>query len=155
MVFHVVAVGRMRDGGIRAACADYTKRLRPYLRIEVHEVPDVRRASDAEAAKKEEAQALLRRVPPRARQVVITRSGSLGDSRRFAERLEQWREDAKDVAFVIGGAHGLHRELLDGADERLSLSPLTFPHDIARLLLLEQLYRGSTILRGMPYHKGD
>ncbi len=155
MVFHVVAVGRTRDAGIRAACADYAKRLQPYLRIEIHEVPDARRATDARAAKKEEAQALLRRVPAKARQVAITRSGSLRDSRQFARRLEQWRDNAKDVAFVIGGAHGLHGDLLDGADEQLSLSPMTFPHDIARLLLLEQLYRGSTILRGMPYHKGD
>ena len=154
MVFHVVAVGRMKDGGLKALCQDYLKRSNRYVSIAVHEVPDARRARTHAAALQEEAEGLLRAIPDRAHTVALTRDASQPDSRAFAQRLGRWREEARDVAFVVGGAYGLHERVLQRASERISLSSMTFPHEMARLLLLEQLYRGNTILRGEPYHKG-
>lgn len=154
MVFHVVAVGRMKDGGLKALCEDYLKRSNRYVNVAVHEVPDARRARTHAAAQQEEAEGLLRVIPDRAHTVALTRDAPQPDSRAFAQRMGRWREEARDVVFVVGGAYGLHDRVLQRASERISLSSMTFPHEIARLLLLEQLYRGNTILRGEPYHKG-
>jgi 23S rRNA (pseudouridine1915-N3)-methyltransferase len=97
---------------------------------------------------------LLRAVPSDALLVALTRDGQEMTSVDFARHLEEWQRRNRDVAFVIGGAHGLDAAVLDAADQRLSLSPMTLPHEIARLTLLEQLYRACTIIRGEPYHKG-
>ncbi len=102
-----------------------------------------------------EGQALRHAVPDGARTVALTRRGRRCSSEDFARRLGTWQREARDVALVIGGAHGLDAEVLETADDRLRLSSLTLPHDLARLVLLEQLYRACTILRGEPYHKGD
>ena len=103
---------------------------------------------------REEAESIIRAIPDRAHTVALTREGAQPDSRVFAQRVGRWREAARDVAFVVGGAYGLDGRILKQAAERISLSSMTFPHEVARLLLLEQLYRGNTILRGEPYHKG-
>jgi 23S rRNA (pseudouridine1915-N3)-methyltransferase len=154
MMFHVVAVGRMKDSGVKSLCEDYLQRSNRYVTVAVHEVPDARRARTQAAVRQEEAENLLRAIPDSAHAVALTRDGSQPDSRAFAKRMGRWREEARDVAFVVGGAYGLHDRVLQRASERISLSSMTFPHEIARLLLLEQLYRGNTILRGEPYHKG-
>ena len=84
----------------------------------------------------------------------LTRIGKTETSSQFAVRVGEWREQGADVAFVIGGAHGLADDLINQAHYRLSLSHLTLPHEFARLMFLEQLYRACTILKGEPYHKG-
>jgi 23S rRNA (pseudouridine1915-N3)-methyltransferase len=155
MQFHLIAVGRIKHDGVRMACHEYAERAARYVPLRIHEVADARRAKTPEAILNAEADGLLRAIPSRAHMVALTRTGGALGSREFAEAMGQWRENARDVAFVIGGAYGLHPRVLDRAAERLSLSPMTLPHEIARLVLLEQLYRGNTILRGEPYHKGD
>jgi len=155
MVFHVVAVGRVRDPGLSAACEDYAERTRHYAKLEIHEVPDgTRRSKSREAVLRGEAEALGRAVPQAARLVALSRSGRQLDSRGFAAALDRWRQAGRDLAFLVGGAYGLHEELQRRCDEVIRLSDLTLPHDLARLVLLEQIYRGNTILRGEPYHKG-
>ncbi|MDH3495425.1 MAG: 23S rRNA (pseudouridine(1915)-N(3))-methyltransferase RlmH [Gemmatimonadota bacterium] len=155
MVVHVVAVGRVRDAALRAACEDYLRRARRGLKIRVAEVPDAgRRAPTPAAARRLEAMRLDAAVPPGAYTVALTRTGRPLSSDAFARLLGQWREGARDVAVLLGGAFGLDDRLLAAADLQLSLSPLTLPHDLARLLVLEQIYRAGTILRGEPYHKG-
>lgn len=154
MVFHVIAVGRMKNSGLKALCDDYLVRSNRYVTVTLHEVPDARRAREPEAVRQEEAEGLLRALPDRAHTVALTREAAQADSRAFSQRVGRWQEEARDVAFVVGGAYGLHERVLERASERLSLSSMTFPHEIARLLLLEQFYRGNTILRGEPYHKG-
>ena len=77
------------------------------------------------------------------------------NSQDFAGRLEGWQREGRDVAFVIGGAFGLDASVRQACEETISLSDMTFPHELARVMLLEQIYRGNTILRGEPYHKGD
>ncbi len=157
MQVSLVTVGRVRDTALREACEGYTGRIRRYLRFAVCEVREAgRRAREAAAARQLEGEALRAAVPAGARLFALTREGRGGSSEAFARRLAEWQRDARDVAFVLGGAYGLDTQVLEAAEERLSLSPMTLPHELARLVLLEQLYRACTILRGEPYHKsGD
>ncbi|MFC1639598.1 23S rRNA (pseudouridine(1915)-N(3))-methyltransferase RlmH [Gemmatimonadota bacterium] len=155
MVFYLVTVGRLKDGAIRDACLDYFTRVQRYVKLELVEVRDGgRRDNRAALAREEEGRALLKAIPASAQVVALTRVGKAETSLQFAGRLREWRDRGLDVAFVIGGAHGLDEELLKRANHRLSLSSWTLPHELARLTLLEQLYRACTILRGEPYHKG-
>lgn len=102
-----------------------------------------------------EADRLLEAVPDRAEVVALTRKGKGWSSRGLAKYLNGLAVgSAAGAAFVIGGAYGLHETVLQRASRRLALSPMTLPHDLARLVLAEQLYRAGTIVRGEPYHKG-
>jgi 23S rRNA (pseudouridine1915-N3)-methyltransferase len=103
--------------------------------------------------KDREGRRLRDRIPSAAAIVACDPGGVLLTSAQFAQWSQEWRERAQDVAFCIGGAHGLSDAVLSAAVLRLSLSKLTFPHELARLVLVEQLYRAGTILRGEPYHK--
>jgi len=155
MVFHVVAVGRLRDTALRAACDEYLRRLRRTARIELHEVAEAGRAGTTPAVTRRiEGERVRRATPAGALPVALTRGGRACTSEQFARLVDRWREGARDVAFQIGGACGLPEGLVSEADGTLSLSPLTLPHELARLVLLEQLYRAGTIRRGEPYHKG-
>jgi 23S rRNA (pseudouridine1915-N3)-methyltransferase len=155
MVFYVVAVGRMRDNSIRDACLEYAGRVGHHFKLRVIEVKDGGRADKhAAAAREDEGKSLAKAIPEGARIVALTRNGNAETSSRFAERIGKWRDQGVDVAFVVGGAHGIAEELLTRADHRMSVSHMTFPHEMARLMLLEQVYRACTILRGEPYHKG-
>lgn len=155
MVVRLIAVGRVRDPGLRQACNRYVARVRRCFRFEMVEVRG-RGVGDRNPAhtRRIEADGIRRAVLPGSRLVALTRHGDTLSSQQWATRLGTWRESAQDVAIVIGGAHGLDPEFLAGATERLSLSALTFPHELARLVALEQLYRAATIRRGEPYHKG-
>jgi 23S rRNA (pseudouridine1915-N3)-methyltransferase len=155
MQIHVVAVGRVRDAALRTACDEYAARIRRYLKLDIREVREAgRRDRDAESGRRTEADALSAASPTGALRIALTRSGRQLDSEQMAHMLEGWQRDARDVVLMIGGAHGISTNLLAEADARLSLSTMTLPHELARLVLLEQLYRACTILRGEPYHKG-
>ena len=155
MVLHLVAVGRVKNNSLHEACTSYEKRIRNYTPLEVREVRDAGRTDRmADYVRKKEGEALVKALPKGAHTVVLTRTGRSISSTALAARLRTWRDGNRDVAFVIGGAHGLDQALVDAAHETLSLSAMTFPHELARLTLLEQLYRACTILRGEPYHKG-
>ncbi|MBI3982722.1 MAG: 23S rRNA (pseudouridine(1915)-N(3))-methyltransferase RlmH [Gemmatimonadetes bacterium] len=154
MVVHVLAAGRLTSHGLGLACADYEIRLGRFVRVVVREVrPGPAHASPA-VRMRIEGERLLAAVPRGTRAIALTRAGRPETTESFARKLAGWRTTATDVAFLIGGAHGLSAETLDRCDARMSLSPLTLPHEIARLVLLEQLYRAGTILQGTPYHKG-
>ncbi|HXV86978.1 MAG TPA: 23S rRNA (pseudouridine(1915)-N(3))-methyltransferase RlmH [Gemmatimonadales bacterium] len=154
MVVTVLAAGRLSSRAIREACDDYARRLQPGLRLVVREVrTGPARASPAER-RRIESDRLLAAVPRRAHLVALSRTGRAETSDGLARRLAGWRLAAGDVAFLIGGAYGLSATALSRCDECLSLSSLTLPHGLARLVLLEQLYRAASILQGTPYHKG-
>lgn len=154
MEFHVVAVGRLRHAAPRTLCDEYAKRARRYAPLSVHEVSESRGRRAAPEAMRKEAKELLRAWPDGARGVALTREGRAMDSTSFAKQVGRWREDARDVCFLIGGAFGLDASILERAEDTLSLSRMTLPHELARIVLLEQLYRAHSILRGEPYHKG-
>lgn len=154
MVFHVLAVGRIRDEPYRELCNRYLERARRYARLDIREVLTKGRSREPDVQRRGEGDALLDALPYGAHLVAVTRGGRSADSRTFADRIQHWREGARDVAFLIGGAHGFDPRVTERAAETLSLSPFTMPHELARVVLLEQLYRGYTILEGEPYHKG-
>jgi 23S rRNA (pseudouridine1915-N3)-methyltransferase len=148
----ILGVGRLRPA-YREACADYLRRLSRYARVREVEIREAARAPTVDAQREEEASRLLERVPAAATLVALDRGGSCWTSEELARRLEGWRVAARPLAFVIGGSHGLAPGLLDSAAVRWSLGPLTLPHELARVVAVEQLYRGFTIIRGERYHK--
>jgi 23S rRNA (pseudouridine1915-N3)-methyltransferase len=155
MRLRVFAVGRLKEPSIRDACESYSQRIQRYLSFEVREVREAGHSDrDAARALQVEATALLRAVPSGHQVVALTRAGAALNSEELAALVATWQTGQRDVAIIVGGARGLDRSVLDAADACLSLSPMTLPHELARLVLFEQLYRACTILRGEPYHKG-
>ena len=140
MRYHVVAVGRIRNAALRAACDEYLSRLRHYTKVEEREVKDEARLPEA--------------IGPETRLVALSRVGEPWTSPELAQRTARWDQEGREVVFAIGGADGLPGALVQRAEAVWSLSALTFPHELARVLVLEQLYRAFTIRRGEPYHRG-
>jgi 23S rRNA (pseudouridine1915-N3)-methyltransferase len=149
----LLSVGKLRPS-YREAVDDYLRRLGRYLKVREVEVREASRAPSVEAQRAEEAERLLAKRPAGSRLVALARQGTGWSSEELAQRVERWRQEARPVALAIGGSHGLAPDLLASAAERWSLGPLTLPHELARVVVAEQLYRASTILRGEPYHKG-
>ncbi len=136
----VVAAGKLRDAGLQSLCAEYTRRIQPYAPLDVVEVRDAAglRAHWSKAP---------------AIRVLLDERGEQLDTRGLARWLEQWRADgARAACFYIGDADGFSADDRGGADRLLALSRMTLPHRLARLVLLEQLYRAATLLAGHPYH---
>jgi len=154
MVLHLVAVGRVADLGLRAACSDYAARVRHVWSLDVREVRSPAGKFPSAERMRREGELLLAALPPDALAVALTPTGKSETSEGFARRLAEWQANGRSIAFVLGGADGLDTQVIERCELALSLSPLTFPHELARLILLEQLYRGATILRGTPYHRG-
>lgn len=150
----VVAVGRLKEQHWRHAAEEYIKRLSPYSTLTVTEVPDRDVTRDEARALAEEGADVVRALPAGAHVVAL----EIGGRQRSSEEVAGWLsglalEGRSHVAFVLGGAAGLAPEVLARADERLSLGPLTLPHQLARVVLLEQVYRAFRIQRGEPYHR--
>ncbi len=149
----VGCVGKPRNRALADAIHDYETRAARYWPLEVFEVKEEpARSSTAEVVRRREGERLRKRVGS-ARVVACAVQGKAMDSEQFAAWLQQEREGGQDIAFVIGGAHGLAPEVLEQAVATLSLAKLTMPHELARLVLAEQLYRAGTLIRGEPYHK--
>ena len=152
-MIRLVVVGRAR-GALADAAAEYERRLARVLRLEVVEVREepLQHGTPAEVLERE-----ARRIEPHLhglRRVPLDRTGTALTSEQLAERLRTWEEDPPQrTAFVVGGSYGLAAAVVTGADLRLSLGPATLPHQLARVVLVEQLYRATTILRGEPYHR--
>jgi 23S rRNA (pseudouridine1915-N3)-methyltransferase len=149
----IAAVGRPRDAALAAAVAEYEGRAARYWPLEIVEVrEEPTRDATADVARDREGARLLKRLDG-MRLIVCDRDGERRTSEAFAQWLQGVRETGRDVAFVIGGAFGLADSVLAAAWHRLSLAPWTLPHEMARLVLAEQIYRAGTIGRGEPYHK--
>ncbi len=149
----VAAVGKPRNAAIAAAIQDYEARAARYWPLDVHEVRE-EKASGAKSkvVRDREGARLAERIGS-ARLVACDPGGKSFSSEQFAEWLQRERESDRDTAFVIGGAYGLSDDLLARSVMKLSLAPWTLPHELARLVLAEQLYRAGSIVRGEPYHK--
>jgi 23S rRNA (pseudouridine1915-N3)-methyltransferase len=148
----VIAVGKARSGPVHELAADYAKRI-PW-RLALIEVEAPAKLPVAERMRRE-GELLAARVPAGAALVALDRKGKGLSSEDFAVRLGAWRDQGRDVAFAIGGADGLARDLVARAELVLSFGAMTWPHMLARAMLLEQLYRASAILAGHPYHRGE
>lgn len=150
----VAVVGKARNPALGEAIRDYEKRAARYWPLDVHEVREERASGiSVDKVREREGQRLADKIPERAQTVACEVGGRSLDSAKFAEFLQTAREQDQDLAFLIGGAFGLLKDLSAGSSVRLSLAPWTLPHEIARLVLAEQIYRAGTIVRGEPYHK--
>lgn len=150
----VAVVGKARNPALGEAIRDYEKRAARYWPLDVHEVREERATGiSLDKVREREAQRLADRVPERAQTIACDIGGRSLTSTQFAELLKVARDQDRDLAFLIGGAFGLPPELTEQSTVKLSLSPWTLPHEIARLVLVEQIYRAGTIVRGEPYHK--
>ena len=154
MKVSLLVIGRPRHAGLADAIRDYETRAARYWPLEVVEVKEESGKSlPPDAVREREGERLAGRLPTDAHVVACDPGGLALESESFARWLRQQRDEARSVAFLIGGAHGLGSAILQRATRRLSLAPWTLPHEVARLVLAEQLYRAGTIVRGEPYHK--
>ena len=145
MKIRVVAIGRIREPFFREAAGHYLDRLRHYAPTDVVEL-DPRKVRSAEPVRAA--------IPDRAVVVALDPAGDALSSRAFADRVGKWQRSGRPaLAFLVGGPDGLPGDLARAADARISFGPITLPHRLARIVLLEQLYRAMTILRGEPYDR--
>ncbi|HEY3934704.1 MAG TPA: 23S rRNA (pseudouridine(1915)-N(3))-methyltransferase RlmH [Gemmatimonadales bacterium] len=153
MQFQVVAVGKLRPA-LREVCDDYLRRLRRFVPVSEHEVREAGRAPSVNRRRELEGEHLIAVLPTRATVVLLDSAGEAWSSEELAARVERWRIDGNVCAFIVGGAEGVSSAIRHRARISWSLGAITLPHELARVVAVEQLYRASTILRGEPYHKG-
>jgi 23S rRNA (pseudouridine1915-N3)-methyltransferase len=149
----LLSVGKDRSGLYAPAVEEYAGRIARYVKFSMEEVPEARRHAGTPKARDEEGASLLDRIEPGERVVLLDERGKEHDSLSFARRVASWVEGARDVTLVVGGSDGHGEAIRARADETLGLSRLTLAHRLARLVLVEQVYRAFTILRREPYHK--
>ena len=155
---HFVVTGNLKESYLREGCAEYMKRLSGFCRPEIIELKEVRvpdAPSDKEiaAALREEGDRILALLPARAYKVALCVEGKQFSSEELAEKLEHAAQQSGDFYFLIGSSHGLDERVKAACDLRLSVSKLTFPHQLMRLVLLESVYRAFNIQKGTRYHK--
>ena len=156
MKYTVVAVGKLKERFWKDACAEYVKRLGAYGKVEVREVADIdpAKAGGVEQSRNKEGEAILAAVPDRSHMILLAIDGKQRSSEDFSAHLDELMlRGNSDLTFVIGGSDGVSAEVRARADETFSFGPITLPHNLARVVLLEQLYRACKISRGEPYHK--
>jgi 23S rRNA (pseudouridine1915-N3)-methyltransferase len=150
----VAVVGKARNPALGEAIRDYEKRAARYWPLDVHEVREERASGmPVDKLKEREGVRLAEKIPARAQTVACEVGGKALSSEQFADLLQKAREQDRDLAFLIGGAFGLADAVSGSSSMKLSLAPWTLPHELARLVLAEQIYRAGTIVRGEPYHK--
>ncbi len=158
LLIKIVTVGKLKGAYFQAAQAEYLKRLKPYLKLEIREVPDLPCPENASPAQERqvlerEAEAISRQLGAGEYLIMLDRKGRQLSSVNFAELIKDKEANGVPITLVIGGSLGLDEELLKKADLKLSFSEFTFPHQLFRVILLEQIYRACKINRGEPYHK--
>lgn len=155
MKARLVAVGEKAPGWVAEGFAEYQKRLSHWLPLELAEVaPGLRgKGRDAARAMADEGARVLAALPRGAWVVTLDGRGRAHSSEQLAQRLEVWRQQGRDLAFLIGGPEGHAPEVVSAAHESWSLGPLTLPHMLVRLVLAEQLYRAASLLANHPYHR--
>lgn len=159
MKLHVITVGHRPPDWIAAGFEEYARRMPRSARISITEIkpaPRSRQApSEASVARilSEEKSRISAAIPPGCVKIALDERGKQISTTELARRLDGWMQGGRDVAFVIGSADGLDRDLKAGADLLLSLSAMTLPHALVRVLLAEQLYRAHSLIRSHPYHR--
>ncbi len=156
MNIKIIAVGKLREEGFRLAMEEYSKRLGAYCSFSVLEIPAKSIKDDALAEKymEEEAQKIFSLIKHDTYVITLEIKGKNLSSEEFAQKINDISKEGKrEIAFLIGGANGLSRTICERADYKLSFSKMTFPHQLARVMLVEQIYRAMKILANEPYHK--
>ena len=158
MNINIVAVGSIKEKVFKDAVSEYAKRLSRYVKLNIIEVKDEKTPAMASALEEEkikevESERILSKLP-NSYVVALTIDGKKYSSEELAKRMEKYDILSKgNLSFIIGGSLGLHKSVIDRADEKLSFSEMTFPHQLMRVILLEQIYRAYRIRNNEPYHK--
>ncbi|WP_349408981.1 23S rRNA (pseudouridine(1915)-N(3))-methyltransferase RlmH [Pseudalkalibacillus sp. SCS-8] len=159
MNIQIISVGKLKEKYLKQGIAEYVKRLGPYAKVEIIEVPDEKAPeqlseTEMEQVKTAEGNRILSKIGQDVHVIALAIQGKQQTSEQLAKNLDQLATYGKSkVAFVIGGSLGLSDEVLSRSNEQLSFSKMTFPHQLMRLVLVEQIYRAFKINRGEPYHK--
>lgn len=154
MTTTLLFVGKTTDAHIEALCQDYLKRLTHYLPMKVQVIPELRntKAMTPDQQKQAEGELILRAVPQSAELILLDEHGKEYRSIEFAQQIQKKMSSGRDIFFAIGGPYGFSQAVYARANSKISLSQMTFSHQMVRLFLIEQIYRAMTILRGEPYH---
>lgn len=157
MKIYLVAVGRRMPEWVRAGYLEYARRMKRECKLELIEVSAKKRSGkfDVNRLLREEGEALLAAVPKRSIVIALDRKGKAMGTQNLAETMNNWLQEGADVALLIGGPEGLSRECIGHADQVWSLSKMTMAHPVVRVVLAEQLYRAWSLLKNLPYHRGD
>ena len=156
---HLICVGKLKEKFYREAVEEYTKRLSAYCKLNLVELPEVKlpqnpSLGEIQAALDKEGDAIRAKIPANSSLVAMCVEGKMRSSEELAEMVRTWEHNsAKHLVFVIGGSYGLHPSIKAEAWVQLSMSPMTFPHHLARVMVLEQIYRAFKINEGSSYHK--
>lgn len=159
MNISIITVGKLKEKYLKQGIEEYLKRLSIYAKVEIIEVPDEKApeelsATEMEQVKQKEGERILAKIHQDTYVIALAIEGKQKSSEELADTLDKLATYGKSkMAFVIGGSLGLSNEILTRADEKLSFSKMTFPHQLMRLILVEQIYRAYRINRGEPYHK--
>lgn len=151
----VIVLGKFKEPAYKDLEKEFLKRLSPYAKIKVTELTEVGygKNMDMDRVKQQEAEKIIKALPNDSVVILLEEKGTLRDSKDFSVFLQRLGSLNKEIVFVIGSGVGLHSSLKEYSNYSISLSPLTFPHNMARVILEEQLYRAVTILNGKEYHK--
>ncbi len=159
MTITLITVGKLKENYLKQAIKEYTKRLSRYCTLQIIEVPDEKTPDkpshkEEEHIKEKEGNVILRKVKDTMYCIALDLNGQMLSSEDFSEKIKELQVSGKSkIAFVIGGSLGLSKQVLTRADTRISFSKMTFPHQLFRVMVLEQVYRGFRIIHGEPYHK--
>lgn len=156
MNIHLIAVGARMPDWVKQAYDDYAKRLSTEIRLYLHEVKTEKRHRNltSDQVRSREKDRILALVPDDAILVVLDVQGKIWATEDLAEKMSDWMVQGRSIALVIGGPDGVDEQLLQRADRVWSLSHLTFPHPLVRVILVEQIYRSWSIIKNHPYHRG-
>jgi 23S rRNA (pseudouridine1915-N3)-methyltransferase len=151
----VAAVGQRMPRWVNEAWTEYARRMPPGLALSLREISLAKRGKNADTKRLTavESNALYDAMPKRARIIALDVQGQSWSTEKLAANLEEWMGDGRDVGFMIGGPDGIAPDIMQKADNRWSLGPLTLPHPLVRVVLAEQLYRAWTITQNHPYHR--
>ena len=159
MNISIIAVGKLKEKYLKQGIDEYLKRLTAYAKVEIIEVPDekapeILSETEMEQVKQKEGERILAKISPDTHVIALAIEGKMKTSEELADGLDKLATYGKSkIAFVIGGSLGLSSDVMQRANESLSFSKMTFPHQLMRLVLVEQVYRAFRIIRGEPYHK--
>lgn len=159
MNISIVTVGKLKEKYLKQGIEEYLKRLTAYAKVEIIEVsdekaPEILSETEMEQVKQKEGERILSKIHPDTHVIALAIQGKMKTSEELADGIDKLGTYGKSkIAFVIGGSLGLSDEVMKRANESLSFSKMTFPHQLMRLILVEQVYRAFRIMRGEPYHK--